>query len=65
MTPLQPPARDRETCDQMAQAIQKCQKLLADYLVPHSTITDRTLVSQLLAVLDDKDLVLAIKERTE
>ena len=35
----------------------KCQKILAEYIVPDSGITDHECINRLLEVLDNQDLV--------
>ena len=42
--------------------IRKCQDLLAEWIVPDSTISDHGILSRLLGVLDDSDLVKTMRE---
>ena len=42
--------------------IKECQELLAQWIVPDSTINDRGVLSNLLGVLDDADLVRIMRE---
>lgn len=41
--------------------IKECQKVLAEWIVPDSTIDNRGVLSKLLGILDNRDLVTAMK----
>ncbi len=56
---------DFDDADILVEAITKCQGLLAKYIVPHSGIRDREVISSLLGVLDHRDLVEKINELIE
>jgi hypothetical protein len=45
----------------LRKAISECQSILLDLIVPDSVMSDRTAVSLLLGVLDNKDIVKLMK----
>ncbi len=42
--------------------VKKCQEILAEWIVPDSTISDHGVLSRLLGILDDSQLVREMKE---
>ena len=51
-----------DKADELTIAISKCQKILAKYIEPESGISDRDAINDLLGVLDNKKLVILMRD---